>query len=63
MTCIRDILTEEQLEREFDSIRKVFKTLENNEKPLRIEWGTKNAFNMYAPDERAFRVIKPKKSS
>lgn len=44
MTCIRDIYNEEQLEREFESIRKVFKTLKDKEKPLRIEWGTKYAF-------------------
>lgn len=44
MTCIRDIIDLEQLEREFDSIRKVFKGLAENELPLRIEWGTKEAF-------------------
>lgn len=43
MTCIRDILTEEQLEREFESIRKTFKTLKKTELPLRIHWGTKEA--------------------
>ena len=44
MTCIRDIMNQEQLEREFDSIRKVFATLKAEEKPLRIEWGVKKAF-------------------
>ena len=47
MTCVRDIMTEDALEREFDSIRKVFKTLKEDEKPLRIEWGTKKAFGSF----------------
>lgn len=36
MTCAREIINKEQLEREFDSIRKVFKETGN----LRIHWGT-----------------------
>lgn len=43
MTCVRDIVVEEQLEREFRSIRQVFKDLSEEEKPLRIEWGTRKA--------------------
>lgn len=43
MTCVRDIVDEKQLEREFNSIRHVFKTLGDKEKPLRIEWGTRKA--------------------
>lgn len=43
MTCVRDIMEKGQLEREFDSIRHVFKTLGKEERPLRIEWGTKEA--------------------
>lgn len=43
MTCARDILDEEGLEREFNSIRNFFKDLGREEKPLRIEWGTKEA--------------------
>jgi len=38
-------MTEDALEREFDSIRKVFRGLKDDEKPLRIEWGTKKAFD------------------
>jgi len=45
MTCIRDIMTEDALEREFDSIRVLFKDLKTEEKPLRIHWGTKSAFD------------------
>ena len=44
MTCSRDILSEDALEREFESIRKVFGTLKKEELPLRMEWGTKEAF-------------------
>jgi len=51
MTCIRDIINKEQLEREFDSIRKCFETLSDDEKPLRIEWGTKKAFEMMEKPE------------
>lgn len=43
MTCVRDIMVEEQLEREFESIRQFFKGLGEKEKPLRIEWGTREA--------------------
>lgn len=49
MTCIRDILDEEGLEREFESIRKVFRTLKKEELPLRMEWGTKQAFEEQIP--------------
>lgn len=52
MTCIRDIITEEGLEREFVSIRKFFRSLKEGEKPLRIEWGTKHAFE---PQEKGRR--------
>ena len=45
MTCARDIGSSEALEREFESIRKVFATMTEDELPLRIEWGTKKAFN------------------
>lgn len=44
MTIVRDILDEDMLEREFEHIRKVFRGLKEDEKPLRIEWGTKKAF-------------------
>ena len=43
MTCIRDITNVEALEREFESIRKVFASMKKDELPLRIEWGTKKA--------------------
>jgi hypothetical protein len=45
-------MTEDALEREFDSIRKVFRELAESEKPLRIEWGTKKAF-----ESQGFRSI------
>jgi hypothetical protein len=48
MTCIRDIIDPAQLEREFRAIRTVFEGLGENEKPLRIEWGTKQAFESAA---------------
>jgi hypothetical protein len=48
MTCIRDIVDPAQLEREFRAIRTVFEGLGENEKPLRIEWGTKQAFESAA---------------
>jgi len=44
MPNIRDIINKEQLEREFESIRRIFDGLTSGEKPLRIEWGTKEAF-------------------
>ena len=37
-------MTEDALEREFESIRKVSKGFKDGEKPLRIEWGPKKAF-------------------
>jgi len=43
MTCVRDIMDEEQLDREIRSIRNTFRDLSQDEKPLRIEWGTKEA--------------------
>ena len=43
MTCMRDIIDAEALEREFDSIRKFFEAKTKDE-VLRIEWGTKAAF-------------------
>ena len=43
MVNIRDIINEEQLEREFNSIRHCFATLTEEEKPLQIAWGTKKA--------------------
>lgn len=43
MTCIRDIMNEEQLERELNRILHFFKDLSKDEKPLRIEWGTREA--------------------
>ena len=43
MTCIRYIMNEEQLEREFRNIRQVFKDLSKVEKPIVIEWGTREA--------------------
>ena len=61
MTCIRDILNEEALEREFESIRKVFKTFKKEELPLRIEWGTKKAFEKQISERLRFLVkIVPK---
>ena len=44
-TIIVDIINEEQLEREFEHIRTQFKDLTAEEKPLRIDWGTKAAFD------------------
>ena len=44
VTCVRDIISAEALEREFGRIRRVFATMEKDELPLRIEWGTKKAF-------------------
>lgn len=47
MTNIRDITSKEALEREFDSISRVFETFTKDE-VLRIEWGTKEAFEKQA---------------
>lgn len=47
MTCIRDIFSEEALDREFERIRKFFQTRKKGE-VLRIEWGTKEAFESAA---------------
>jgi hypothetical protein len=58
MTNIRDIINSEQLEREFESIRKVFETLKEAEKPLRIEWGTKQAFESQMPNKSRFKKFK-----
>jgi len=54
MTCIRDIVDEEQLEREFNSIRQVFKNLGKEDKPLRIEWGTRRAMEKGELDQHSF---------
>jgi hypothetical protein len=56
MTCSRDIRTEDSLEREFCSIRKVFRGLAENEKPLRIEWGTKKAFGLGTSESKARQI-------
>jgi len=57
MTCIRDIMTEDVLEREFDSIRGLFKNLKAEEKPLRIHWGTKSAFDSMEAHGKAFDKV------
>ncbi|MBU1082538.1 MAG: hypothetical protein KKB59_18775 [Spirochaetes bacterium] len=44
MTIVVDINSAEQLEREFERIRTQFKDLKAKEKPLRIDWGLKRAF-------------------
>lgn len=43
MTCIRDVTTEDALNRELENIRRFFRTLKKGE-ALRIEWGTPEAF-------------------
>jgi hypothetical protein len=44
LTIVVDVISEEQLEREFEHIRVQFKELKQEEKPLRIEWGLKSVF-------------------
>lgn len=56
MTCIRDIINSEALEREFESIRKVFATMKKDELPLRMEWGTKQAFDEIEEREQHVNV-------
>ena len=56
MTCIRDINSSEALEREFESIRKVFATMKKDELPLRIEWGTKKASDEIEEQEQHVNV-------
>jgi len=57
LTCVRDINSEEALERELERIRKFFQTKEKSE-VLRIEWGTKDAFeSQEAADKKLLTKI------
>lgn len=56
MTNIRDIIDRDALEREFERIRNFFKHhLEKNE-ILRIEWGTKEAFEKLDKQNIMFKI-------
>ena len=52
MTIVVDILDEDALTREFERIRKILKTLRKDE-VLRIEWGTKWAFEKQGEEDPA----------
>jgi hypothetical protein len=58
LTNVRDIIDGEALDREIASIRKVFHDLrEKHELPMRIEWGTKKAFEEIRKLEKTrFRI-------
>lgn len=43
MVIVVDVIDEDQLEREFERIRNVFKGLYDDEKPLQLMWGIKKA--------------------
>jgi len=56
-TIIVDIIDEEQLEREFERIRVQFKDLTAEEKPLRIDWGTKSSFDSIESHNKTFDKV------
>jgi len=57
MTIVDDVSEEEKLESVIERIRLIFKDLTKEEKPLRIQWGTKSAFDSMEAHSRTFDKV------